>query len=62
LSAAISERVGITFVVAVIFGLVGLDHPPHHPLGAAHRPLLVDRDLGGDRVVDRELAVVAGGS
>ncbi len=91
------QRVGIIFVVAVIFGLVnafikpivqflsiplyiltlGLFHivvnalmlwitasitEAHHPLGIADRPFLVDRDLGRDPVVDRELDSVAGGS
>ncbi len=91
------QRVGIIFVVAVIFGLVnafikpivqflsiplyiltlGLIHIVINALmlwitawitrhttalGPAHRPLLVDRDLGRDRVVDRELGAFAGGS
>ena len=89
------QRVGIIFVVAVIFGLVnafikpivqflsiplyivtlGLfhvvvnaldavvhrpNHRTHHSLGTADRSLLVDRDLGRDRAVDRQLAAVAG--
>ena len=90
------ERIGIIFVVAVVFGLVnafikpivqilsiplyiltlGLFHIVVNALmlwitawitehtthwGLQIRPFLVDGDLGRDRVVDRELAAVAGG-
>ena len=91
------QRIGIIFVVAVIFGLVnaivkpivqflsiplyiltlGLFHVVVNALmlwitawitehtthwGLQDRPLLVDRNLGGDLVVDRELATVAANS
>ncbi len=91
------QKVGIIFVVAVIFGLVnavikpivqiisiplyvltlGLFHVVVNALmlwitswitehtthwGAVHRPLLVDRDLGGHHAVDRQLAALPGRS
>ena len=51
---------GLIHVVinALMLWITRMDHRAHHALGSADQPLLVDRDLGRDRAVDRELGVL----